>query len=106
MGIVLIMLYTAPELNGHSVPYKGKRYWVIEVDSEHPFEWVDYSIANYAVYDKAIGYVIATIQNYEDGSVFVNMATHCESGFDAADLKEAAQGAGRQDAYMARMGWG
>lgn len=99
-------MYTSPELNSHNVPYKGKRYWVIEVDKGHPFEWVDSTTANYAVYDKTMRCVIATIQADDDGRFWVQMATQCESGFFAVDLRAAAQGAGRQDKYMARMGWG
>jgi hypothetical protein len=100
------MSYTAPELNGHTVPYKGQRYWVIEVDSNHPFEWVDHEIANYTVFDKSMKYVIATIQTQDDGKFWVQMATQSDSGFVADDLRDAAQSAGRQDQYMTGMGWG
>ena len=100
------MQYTPPELDGHNVPYKGKRYWVIEVDSEHPFEWVDSKVANYAVYDKSMGYVIATVQGRKDGKFWVQMATQCDSGFVADDLKDAAQSAGHKDEYMNKHGWG
>jgi len=97
--------YTPPETNGNAVPYKGKRYWVIEVNEEHPFEWVDSEVADFAVYDKLMGYVNATIIVKEDGRLWVQMATHCDSGFHATDLKEAARTAGRQDEYMSRKGW-
>lgn len=30
--------YTKPELNGHAVLYKGKRYWAFEISNEHPYE--------------------------------------------------------------------
>ena len=100
------MSYTSPELAGHNVPYKGKRYWVIEVDANHPFEWVDSEVANYAVYDKSMRYVIASIQAQEDGKFWVQMATQSDSGFEADDLRNAAQSAGQRDEYMTRMGWG
>ena len=100
------MTYTSPEIAGHNVPYKGKRYWVIEVDADHPFEWVDSEVANYAIYDKSMRYVIATIQTQSDGKLWVQMATQCDSGFVADDLRGAAQSAGHQDQYMTRKGWG
>ena len=95
------MTYTSPEIAGHNVPYKDKRYWVIEVDAEHPFEWVDSAVANYAVYDKSMRYVIATIKTQSDGKLWVQMATHCDSGFVADDLRGAARGWVRHD-----MGYG
>lgn len=30
--------YSKPELDGHKVLYKGRRYWVFEVSADHPFE--------------------------------------------------------------------
>jgi hypothetical protein len=36
--------YKPPQLSGHNVAYKGKRYWVIEIDNDHPFEFVDASL--------------------------------------------------------------
>ena len=100
------MTYISPELAGHNVLYKGKRYWVIEVDAEHPFEWMDSETAHYAVYDKFMRCIIATVEVQEDDKLWVQMATQSDSGFLADDLRNAAQGAGRQDAYMSRMGWG
>ena len=100
------MTYTPPELCGHNVPYKGKRYWVIEVDAEHPFEWVDAETAHFAAYDKYMRCVVALLTAQEDGSLWVQMATQCDSGFYAGTLKEAAQSAGARDEHMRRMGWG
>ena len=37
----IVQKYTPPQLSGHKVAYKGKRYWVIEIDEAHPFEGVD-----------------------------------------------------------------
>jgi hypothetical protein len=71
----------------------------------HPFEWVDHEIANFAVYDKSMKCVIATVQT-DDGLYRVQMATQCDSGFVTDNLRDAAQSAGLQDAYMTRMGWG
>lgn len=79
---------------------------MIEVDADHPFERVDTEVANYAVFDKSMGYVIATIQADDDGRFWVQIATQCDSGFHGDSLQDAAQIAGRQDACMTRNGLG
>jgi hypothetical protein len=56
-----------PVLNGHNVAFKGKRFWVIEVDEDHPFEWVTADLAQYVVYDKPIGATIATCSKLPRG---------------------------------------
>ena len=46
--------YIYPELNGHKVLYRGKRFWVFEICLEFPFERLE---ENYdvIVYDKDFG---------------------------------------------------
>jgi hypothetical protein len=100
------MHYPPPQLDGNNVPYKGTRYLVIEVDAEHPFEFVTADFAKFAVYDKSMKWVTATVQPRDGGQFWVQMATQCDSGFLANSLKDAAQGAGRQLAYMMEKGWG
>ena len=51
--------YNAPKLDGQKVAYKGKRFWVIEIEENQKFEWVDRDLGEYAVYDKALEAVIA-----------------------------------------------
>lgn len=79
---------------------------MIAVDEAHPFEWVTSDFDSHAVYDKSMGYVIATVRNRDDGRLWVQMATQCDSGFVANDLRDAAQSAGSLDAEMMEKGWG
>jgi|LauGreDrversion4_2_1035121.scaffolds.fasta_scaffold12514_9 hypothetical protein len=100
------IVYTPPELDGHAVPYKGKRYWVIAVDDAHPFDWVSSDIASHAIYDKSMGYVIATVKPMDHCRMWVQMATQCDSGFLVEDLRDAVQTAGQVAAQMLAKGWG
>lgn len=63
--------YIYPKLNGHKIIYKGKRFWVFEINSEFPFEgYEEYS--EVIVYDKECGCAMAaaqkTLKGYE-GSI-------------------------------------
>jgi hypothetical protein len=48
--------YTPPELDGHKVLYSGKRYWIFEIDEEHPYTQHPYetfeTYYELVVYDK------------------------------------------------------
>jgi len=60
--------YTKPALTDHKVLYKGKRYWVFEVDKDHPFEGYE-TDCGYLVFDKSFGgCVIAWCERADDGS--------------------------------------
>ncbi len=51
-------MYEKPNLDGHDVLYKGKRYWVFKIDKNHPFQ--DYeNDCSILVFDKHCGAVIA-----------------------------------------------
>jgi hypothetical protein len=45
--------YTPPELEGHKVAYRGRRFWIIEVDEQHPFDWVEAVFGEYTIWDAA-----------------------------------------------------
>ncbi|MDH6421604.1 hypothetical protein M2131_001545 [Polynucleobacter sphagniphilus] len=60
-------IYTRPVLVGHNVPYKGKRYWVIQIDKDHPFENYE-NDCSYIVFDKECGCVISWCEKTDDGS--------------------------------------
>lgn len=61
-------IYTRPVLVGHNVPYKGKRYWVIQIDKDHPFENYE-NDCSYIVFDKSYGgCVISWCERDDEGS--------------------------------------
>ena len=59
--------YFLPELNDHLVLYKGKRYWVFEIDDEHPFENYEKD-CSIIVFDKLCGGVAAWVDELPDST--------------------------------------
>lgn len=58
--------YIYPDLNGHKVLYKGKRFWVFEISSEFPFNGME-EFCQIIVYDKEYGCEIAGAENSANG---------------------------------------
>jgi hypothetical protein len=59
--------YTPPKLNGHTVAYKGRRYWVIGIENDRPFEWITRDFGEYAIWDGALDGIIAWASKAEGG---------------------------------------
>jgi hypothetical protein len=59
--------YTPPELDSHKVAYHGRRFWIIEVDAEHPFNWVSAMVGEYAAHDAAEVLTIGCASKHPDG---------------------------------------
>jgi hypothetical protein len=62
----LANLYKRPLLKNHKVLYRGKRYWVFEVDNENPYESAEIA-SSLVVFDKLYG-AIAAFCNQINGS--------------------------------------
>jgi len=60
--------YIYPDLNGHKVLYKGKRFWVFEINSDFPFEGYE-EHCSVIVYDKEDGCEIAGAQKNTKGYI-------------------------------------
>jgi len=58
--------YIYPDLNGHKVLYKGKRFWVFEISAELPFNGME-EFCQVIVYDKEYGCEIAGAENSTNG---------------------------------------
>ena len=58
--------YIYPDLNGHKILYKGKRFWVFEISSEFPFKGME-EFCQVIVYDKEYGCEIAGAENSTNG---------------------------------------
>ena len=84
--------YIYPELNGHKVLYKGKRFWVFEINSEFPFEGHE-SYCDVIVFDKDHGDAIAgakkTSKGYK-GSIFDTLYTIEIFGETPTELVDSA----------------
>ena len=44
--------YVPPDLEGNTLAYKGRRYWLVELAEDGEFQCVDTSIADYVVFDR------------------------------------------------------
>ena len=65
--------YTPPELLGHKILFKGKRFWIFEISNEYPFE--DYEGAyEIVLFDKVAAAPIAfarrTLNGFEGALSF------------------------------------
>jgi len=56
-----------PELDGHKVVCKGRRFWVIELEEGRTFDDRNKELADFAIYDTAEGYTIATASRRDGG---------------------------------------
>ena len=61
--------YTPPKLDGHKILYKGKRFWIFEIDAKYPFQGYEGVHKQVIVYDKAYGVAVScamkTAQGFE-----------------------------------------
>jgi hypothetical protein len=44
-----VSIHSVPSLTGYKVPYKGRRYWVIEIENDRPFDFVSKELSDFAV---------------------------------------------------------
>ena len=94
-------MYLLPSLDGHNVPYKGKRFWVIEIEKDRPFDFVNKELADFAVFDKKYGNVIANLTKKRRGKVVVSLMSHVALEFSAKNIRDAVRIADRQmDLYI------
>ena len=58
--------YTPPELSGHKILFKGKRFWIFEISKEYPFE--DFEVScEIVLFDKVAAAPIAFARRALDG---------------------------------------
>jgi hypothetical protein len=90
-----------PKLNGHKVAYRGRRYWVIEIDDDHPFEYFDASHGEFVIYDRRDAVVIATASRMEGGIYQCRLNSHVEISCEAQNIKDAVKAsANAMDEYQ------
>ena len=103
--------YPRPDLNGLQAPYKGRRYWVVELHPTVDFKgWtssdMSYGIRNdFVIYDKYFSAVCGIVRKDGDALHVSDCVSHWGIEFDCATLKEAAQQlAFELDAYSKYIG--
>jgi hypothetical protein len=80
--------FARPHLDGHRVLYKGKRYWVIEVDADHPFEGIDASCAEFVVYDLLARGVVATATKMAKGRYACSLMSHVALTYSVDSVRD------------------
>ena len=60
--------YIYPDLNGHKVLYKGKRFWIFEISKEFPFRGYE-EFCDVIVYDKKDGAEMAGAKKTTSGFI-------------------------------------
>jgi hypothetical protein len=58
--------YIYPDLTGHKVLYKSKRFWIFEISSEFPYQGYE-KFSQIVIFDKAHGCEIAGAKKNGDG---------------------------------------
>lgn len=69
MAKTYIRNYFKPDLNGHKVLYKGRRFWAFEIDADRPFEIFDKSSGDLVVWDGFIGAALTEGKIGQDGII-------------------------------------
>jgi hypothetical protein len=89
-------IYLSPSLDGHLVPYKGKRFLVIQIDKDRPFDFVTKELADFTIFDKKFGVVIANISKIARGRLLVSLMSHVSLEYTAKTIRDAVRIAERQ----------
>jgi hypothetical protein len=90
-----------PKLFGHKVAYKGKRYWVIELDCDHSFEGFDVNCGEFVIFDMRDAVVIATGCKMKGGIYHCRLNSHVEISCEAHNIKDAIKAsANAMDEYQ------
>ena len=70
-----------PTLKGHVIAFKGRRFWVIQIDEEHPFGWVTSEFGELAVYDLSCDLILGYASRKANGAyrctVLHGQSDHC-----------------------------
>ncbi|MBD2747782.1 hypothetical protein IC232_13845 [Microvirga sp. BT688] len=59
--------YTSPKLDGHKVAFRGRRFWIIEVEEGRDFDWISKGMGDVAIYDTADQLTIGSASRKEGG---------------------------------------
>lgn len=70
--------------------WKGRRYWVIEVTPELPFDFVNSTLGDAVLYDGAYDAVVATATRLTDGTYECSLISHVEILCNANSVRDIA----------------
>ncbi len=83
--------YSNPKLNGQRVLWKGRRYWVIEVTPELPYDFVNSKLGDAVLYDGLYDAIAATATKLTDGTYECSLISHVEILCYASSVRDIAK---------------
>ena len=89
------MRYVTPDLEGNTIAYKGRRYWLVELAEDGTFQCVDTSIADYVVFDRLDNAPIGRVARIPGGGFEVSTIMGLEGPEEVDTLREAVTAAVR-----------
>jgi len=84
-------VFCKPKLNGQRVLWKGRRYWVIEVTPDLPFDFVNSTLGDAVLYDGVYDAVAATAKKLSDGTYECSLISHVEILCLASSVRDIAR---------------
>ena len=90
-----ILRYVTPDFEGNTIAYKGRRYWLVELEEDGQFQCVDTSVADYVVFDRLDDAPIGRVTRIPGGGFEVSTIMGFEGPEEVDTLKEAVQVAAR-----------
>ena len=67
------MRYITPPIGNHKIFYRGRRFLVIELIEEEPFEYVTKKLCDYVFYDKLLNAIVAVMRDIGNGAIEVEV---------------------------------
>ena len=81
--------YVTPDLEGNTLAYKGRRYWLVELAEDGEFQCVDTSIADYVVFDRLDNAPIGRVAQIPGGGFEVSTIMGFAGPEEVDTLREA-----------------
>lgn len=85
------MRYVTPDLEGNSVAYRGRRYWLVELAPGGSFQSIDASVADYVVFDRLENAPTGRVSCDPEGGFEVSTVMGFAGPDHAPTLREAVQ---------------
>jgi hypothetical protein len=89
------MRYVTPDLEGNTLAYRGRRYWLVELSPGGCFQCVDTTVADYVVFDRLYDAPVGRVSRDPDGGFEVSTIMGFAGPDYAPTLREAVQLAAR-----------
>ena len=65
--------YITPSIGDHKIVYRGRRFLVIKLMGDEPFEYASKKFCDYVFYDKLLNAIVAFMRDTENGAIEVDV---------------------------------